>query len=421
MKTPLALYLRRRVAVQLPLGYASGLPYLLIGETLGMWMKDEGVSLKTIGVFTLCGLAYNFKLVWAPLIDRYQLPLLGRRRGWMLLFQLLLLGAIHLLGTAQPQQDPLRTASLAALVAFLSASFDIVVDAYKVDVLDGEERAPGVALAALGYRIGMFMAGAIALILADKHGWAVVYKGLSATMLVGVLATLVAPNPERELSRPRTLREAYVQPLAEFFARPMAGLIFGFIILFRFPYLATQPMNGPFLLELGFGKAQIGYWRKGVGLAATLLGGLVAGPAVARLGVLRALVIFGVLQALIHLSWAAMVFTGPQPWMLAIAVAVENFFIGLAVTAFDAYLMAQAKSSYSATQFAALAGVSSLGGRLLGATSGVVATSVGWPAFFIGTSILAIPALLLVRRLPAIADEHAAPAAPPPAAPAGSG
>jgi PAT family beta-lactamase induction signal transducer AmpG len=401
------LYLSRRVAVQLPLGYASGLPYLLIGETLITWLTTEGLSLKTVGAFTLCGLAYNFKLGWAPLLDGYPLPFLDRRRGWLLVFQIAVAFGIAALAGVDPKGPPLRTALVAAMLGFFAASQDIVVDAYRADVLQGEDRAPGLSLFNVGYRLGMLAAGGVALVLVKPLGWPAVYRALAATMVVGVLATLVAPSPTQKVSRPRSVVDAYVQPLSDLLGRKGARTIIAFVLLYRFGYLVAQPMNAPFLIKLGFSTAQLGYWRKGVGLIATLVGGLFAGPAVARLGTFRAMIVFGTTMALIHLSWVGLVYTGPQPWMLVITICVENFFIGLATTAFDAYLMQLTNASYSGTQFGALAGLSSLGGRLFGATSGVLAQTLGWPLFFGLTSLSAVPSLILATRLPreAAADE----------------
>lgn len=397
-----ASYWNRRVALQLPLGYASGLPYLLSGETLGAWMKTEGITLQAIGAFSMVGLAYTLKIAWAPLLDRFPLPLLGRRRGWLLAFQLALIAALIALGTAEPARAPLRTVALALLVAVLSASQDIVADAYRTDVLREEERSQGASLFTIGYRLGFLVAGAGALLLAQPLGWARDYRLISLSMGIGVVATLLAPEPERAVARPRSVVDAYLRPFDDLVRRPGALLIIAFVVLYRFGYALARPMNTPFLIELGFPTAAIGTYRKGVGLLATLLGGLIAGPAVARLGLKRALWIFGVALALVHLSWVALVYTGPQPFMLAISIAVENVFIGLSITAFDTYLMVLCNSSYSATQFAALAALSSAAGWLLGGGSGVLAHGLGWAAFFALTSVLAIPSLLMVRRLPEV-------------------
>ncbi len=404
------IYGNRRVALQLPLGFASGLPYLLVGETLGTWMTTEGVNLKTVGAFTLCGLAYNLKILWAPLVDRYPLPFLDRRRGWLLLFQVALAAAIFLLGGAAPQVSTLHTALLAVVVAFLSASQDIVVDAYRADLLQGDERAAGISLFTVGYRLGMLAAGAGALVLVHRFGWHAIYRGLALSMLIGIIATLLAPSPGPAAARPKNVVDAYVHPLKDLATRRGAIAIVAFVFLYRFGYLVAQPMNAPFLLKLGFTPGDLGYWRKGVGLIATLVGGLLAGPAVARLGVFRAMILFGATMALIHLSWIGLVYTGAKMWMLAITVGVENVLIGLATTAFEAYLMALCNASFSATQFAALTSVSSLGGRLFGATSGILATTLGWPLFFGLTSLSAVPSLLLAARLPKL-DAEGEPAA----------
>jgi PAT family beta-lactamase induction signal transducer AmpG len=222
------------------------------------------------------------------------------------------------------------------------------------------------------------------------------------SMTIGVAATLLAPEPERIIERPARVGDAFIGPVAEFFKRRgvvMALMVMGVIFFFRFGYMITTPMNSPFLIKLGFTPAELGYWRKGVGLIATLAGGLCAGPLVARLGTLRALLVFGITQALIHLSWVALVYTGPKWWMLAVTIGVENFFIGLAATAFDAYLLTLTNASFSATQFAAFNSLSSLSKPLFGSFSGKLAEALGWPLFFGLTSVTALPSLVLVLVL----------------------
>ena len=390
------LFFNRRVAIQLPLGYASGLPLLLTGETLGTWMATQQIDLKTIGVFTLVGLCYNVKFLWAPLLDRYPLPLLGRRRGWMLLFQLLLVAAIMGLGSVSASGATIATAAMAMAVALLGASLDVVIDGYRADLLRPEERAAGVSIFILGYRLGMLVAGAATLVLVRSFGWSHVYQLTAMTMLLGVVATMMAPEPAHIATPPRLLSDAYVKPFAELLLRRGAILLIAFVLLYRFAYSVAQPMGSPFLIQLGFTTMDIGVVKKGAGLIATLAGGLFAGAWVARLGTRRALLLFGVAQACIHLAWLGLYYRGPDPRMLMFTICCENFFIGLAATAFDAYLMALCNASYSATQYAVLSSLTTALGKLLGASSGALVVALGWPLFFIATSLAALPALLLL-------------------------
>lgn len=368
----------------------------MTGETLGTWMATRGVDLKTIGIFTLIGLSYNLKFLWAPLLDRYPLPLLGRRRGFMLVFQLLLIAAIIALGSCDPSGAPMRAAWLALGVAFLSASHDVVVDGYRADLLRPEERAAGVSIFILGYRLGMIVAGALTLVLVRSLGWANVYRLAALTLIIGVVATLCAPEPERIAAPPRKITDAYVRPFAELLSRRGAIIIIALVMLYRFGYSVAQPMSAPFLIQLGFTTLDIGVVKKGVGLVATLAGGLVAGAWVARLGMHRALLLFGIAQAIIHLGWLGLHYLGPDRSLLAITICVENFVIGLTATAFDAYLMALCNASFSATQYAVLSSLTTVGGKLLGASSGALVGVMGWPLFFVATSLAGLPSLLIL-------------------------
>lgn len=390
------LFINRRVGILLPLGYASGLPLLLTGETLGTWMATQKIDLKTIGAFTLVGLSYNLKFLWAPLLDRYPLPFLGRRRGFMLVFLLLLMAAIPALGSIDPRGAPGMTAAMAVVVALLGASFDVVVDGYRAELLRPEERAAGVSIFILGYRLGMLMAGAVTLVLLRSLGFRTVYLVSSLTLLIGVVATLLAPEPERPAAPAGLLTDAYVRPFAELLSRRGAVAVLALVMLYRFGYSVAHPMGSPFLIQLGFSTLDIGMVKKGAGLVATLAGGLCAGAGVARLGTRRALLWFGIAQALVHLAWLGLYYAGPDRSVLALTICTENFLMGLATTAFDAYLIALCNTSFSATQYAALSSLTTVGGKLLGASSGALVGWMGWPLFFVSTSLAGIPALLLL-------------------------
>lgn len=390
----------RRVVLQLLLGFASGLPLLLIGSTLSIWMTAEGVNLKTVGAFSLIGLPYSLKFIWAPLLDRYRLPLLGRRRGWLLLFQFLLIGAIAGLGLTDPRSHILGVAAAAGLLAFFAASQDIVTDAYRTDLLAPSERAAGTVTFVLGYRIGVLVAGALALILAEQLPWRSVYLVMAAFMLIGVLGTWLAPEPERELRPPRTLVDAVVHPFRDLFTRQRILVVVAFVVLYKFGHALLSGMASPFAVKWGFSKAEIGAITKGFGLGASIAGGLLAGVLVPRLPVRRGLLLFGSLLALTHLAYVALALSGKSYSLLVIAVGVDHFCTGLAIAPFDAYLMSLCNKKYSATQYALLTALSSVGARFLGASSGYLAESAGWAGFFLLTLLLAVPGLLLVLWIP---------------------
>jgi MFS transporter, PAT family, beta-lactamase induction signal transducer AmpG len=381
----------RRVAVQLPLGFAAGLPYLLSGQTLQTWMAHEKIDLGTVGLMTLVGLPYSLKFLWAPVIDRFALPWLGRRRGWMIVTQLLVAAAILVTGLL-----PIRAAAVAAVgLALLSATFDIANDAYRTDVLTEEERASGTAVYVTGYRIGMIAAGALALIIAGVSSWRVAYAVMAALMASTVVATLLAPEGPPS-QHPRTLLLAVILPLKDLFLRPGAVWILSLSVLFQVGYRMSQPMTQPFLLDLGFSLQEIGAVVKGLGLVATIAGGLVAGGLVARLGLWRSLVIFGLAQALSDAAYAMLAVTGKSHVGLVLTITVDNFCTGLATSAFVAFLMAQCNRALSATQYAILTSLSSVSGRVLGVPSGYLAQAIGWPMFFICTLAIGLPAIALV-------------------------
>lgn len=408
----------RRVALFIPIGFGAGLPLLLSGQTLQAWMTAENVSLKTIGIFGLVMLPYNFKFLWAPLLDRYRLPWLGRRRGWIVLAQLLVAGAIAFMGTLDPKNTTYAVATAAVALAFLSASQDIVVDAYRADVLPDHERASGAATYVMGYRIAILVAGAFALMLSEHLPWRTIYFGIAGLMAIGVVGTVVAPEPTAAAKPPRTLLDAVIKPLADLFRR--RGVLFAlfFILLYKFGDAVAEPMITPFLnRSLGFSMGEIGLLRKFVGFFATITGALLGGGLVVRLGMLRSLLIFGVLQAATNVTYLFLAVVGKSYALLVASVTLDNLASGLGTSAFVAYLMSLCDKRFSAFQYALLGSVSSIMGRLVGTSSGWVATSAGWPVFFGATIAAAIPALALVpllRGVGAPATEPAPAVAPAP-------
>ena len=390
----------RRIAAVALLGFASGMPLALTGGTLQAWMAVEGVDLKTIGIFSLVGLPYAFKFFWAPLLDRYALPFLGRRRGWILCSQFILMGLIILLGLSSPKETPLLVALIALFLTFTSASQDIVIDAYRTDVLREKERGLGVAVSVTGYRIAMLASGALALILAGSLGWRITYLLMAGLMAVGMLATFFGPEPEEVVCPPQSLKEAVSGPLSEFFERPAAWAFLALIILYKIGDAFAGSLTTAFLIRgPGFSIGEVGAINKGLGLVATIVGALYGGIMLARLGLYRSLMIFGILQAVSNLSFMVLAYFGKVYSMMVIAVAFENLAGGMGTAAFVAFLMALCDQRYTATQFALLSALASLGRIFVGPPSGYLSHEVGWVIFFFITFLAALPGLFLLLKM----------------------
>ncbi len=385
----------KRVGMLIALGFASGLPLALTRTTLSAWMTNAGVNLKTIGLFSLVTLPYSFKFVWAPLLDRFSFPLFGRRRGWMALTQVGLLLAVWTMADINPKNAPLAIAALAVVVAFLSASQDVVADAYRTDVLPPAERASGTSTWILGYRIAMLVSGAGALVLSDHMPWSRVYALMALLMIVGIVATWRAPEPE-VVRPPRTIADAVVKPFADFFSRKGAAAALAFVMLYRIGDTIAGGMVLPFLIKLGFSNSEIGYWSKGVGFAATIGGVMLGGGLVAKYGVRRCLLSFGVMLMVANTGYLALALHGKSVALLATAIGIDNVCGGMVDAAFAAFIMSLCNKSFSATQFALLSSASTIIGRIISAGSGWLAATVGWPAFFGITIGAAVPALLLL-------------------------
>lgn len=389
----------KRMAVLFLLGFSGGLPLLLTGQTLQAWMTAIGLDLGSIADLSAIGLAYTFKFAWAPLLDRYRLPFLGRRRGWCLALQLGLGVAIAVMGAIDPRTHPIELAALAVVVAVLSASQDVVIDAYKADVLAPHERAAGSAAYVLGYRLALLVTGTLALVMADHMPWRTIYMVMAVTMVIGVVATLIADEPLQRATPPRTLATAVVLPFTELWQRLGArgfALLIGFAALYRFGDYFVQALLITFLRDgAGFDFTTIGLVNKGVGFVGMAVGGVLAGSLVARLGVRRTLVAFGVLAAITNLLYSWLALTGHDLTVFCIAVAVDNVSYAFGTTAFLAVLMGACSPAVSATQFALLTSLSSVGQRLFGPLADDVVRWVDWPGFFAATAAMALPGLVL--------------------------
>jgi len=395
----LSIYARRRVALLLALGFSSGLPLALTSGTLQAWATVEGVSLQQLGFLTLIGSAYTLKFLWAPLVDRYAPPFLGRRRGWVLVTQLLLAAGIAGMGVFAPATHMVWLAALAVLVAFLSATQDIAFDAYSTDVLHKEERAAGAALKVLGYRLAMVVSGGLALIAADQWlGWQGMYFAMGGIMALCALATFAAPEPDTVVRAPHTLADAVALPLLEFFRRRGAVTLLLLIVLYKLGDAFAGALSTTFLLRgAGFSVSEVGAVNKVFGLSATIMGALVGGALMARLGLYRALLWFGVLQAVSNFGYWMLALSVPHVGFMAAVVAVENLCGGLGTAAFVALLMALCRQEFSATQFALLSALSAIGRTYLaGPLTPPLVESLGWPTFFALTVLIAVPGLLLL-------------------------
>jgi PAT family beta-lactamase induction signal transducer AmpG len=399
-------YANRRLLAVLFLGFSSGLPLALSAGTLQVWLATAEMDIRTIGLFGLVGLPYTLKFLWSPLMDRFVPPWLGRRRGWMLITQLLLAGAIVALGASRPEGDLPVMAALALVLAFCSASQDIAVDAYRADVLAPRERGLGAAYSVAGYRTALLISSAGALILADVIGWRETYWLMAALMLVGIIATLAGPAPAAE-RHPPDLRRAVVEPFSEFLTRPAAWLLLLAIVLYKLGDAFAGTLSSAFLIQaLEFSSSDVGLVSKGFGWAAILGGAFIGGALMLRLGLWRALLIFGVLQAVSNLAFMALAWYGHSYLGMILAVGIENLAGGMGTAAFVAFLMALCDHRYTATQFALLSALAAIGRVLVGPPAGYLVDATGWVWFFFITFVLAWPGVFLVYALRREIDER---------------
>lgn len=392
------VYSNRRVLSLFGLGFSSGLPYLLTGSTLQAWMTTQNVDLRVIGIFALVGFPYTLKFLWAPLMDRFTLPWMGRRRGWIVTTQLLLAGVILLLGASSPASMPWMVASMAVLVAFFSASQDIVVDAYRTDVLREKELGAGAATAVTGYRIALLVSGGMAFILADHLPWRFVYGLMAAIMVFNTFFTLWAPEPTEVAVPPKSIKEAVWGPLASYFRRPGAIEMLAFIVVYKLSDNLAGAMTTPFLLGLGFSLTDVGMATKFLGLASTILGALAGGSIISKIGINRSLWIFAFLQAVCHLSFTWLALAGKSYPLMVGAIAIENICGGMGTAAFTGFMMSLCDKRFSATQYALLTSLMALGRIVFQAPTGFLVQSLGWPVFYTVSLLGAVPGILLLPR-----------------------
>lgn len=386
-----------RIAAVLMLGFASGLPLALTGSTLQAWLTVSRVDIVTIAWFSWIGLPYALKFLWAPLMDRYAPPWLGRRRGWVVMTQLALIAGLLGMAVSSPTDELWMLGCAALWVAFFSASQDVVIDAYRTDALRAEERGMGAALSVFGYRMAMLASGALALILADQFGWRATYFLMAALMLTGMVTAFKAPEPDAVAAVPQSLADAVIQPLRDLLFRRGAIALLLLVMLYKFGDALAGTLTTAFLIRgVGFSLTDVGAVNKVLGLVSLLLGGIAGGLLLTRMRLVTALLAFGVLQAVSNLSFAWLAWVGKSYPLLVFTIGFENFTSGMGTAAFVAFAMALCNHSFSATQYALLSALASVGRIMFGPAAGGMVQGLGWDGFFLLTFVAALPGLGLV-------------------------
>lgn len=396
-----AAIFNRRMLICIFTGLASGLPLYILIQLVPAWLRTEGVGLKEIGFFTLVQLPYTWKFIWAPLLDRYTLPL-GRRRGWMLLAQLLLLVGVSLLGWFKPMDSLGAIAVLCCLIAVFSATQDIALDAYRRELLPDEELGLGNSIHVQAYRISGLLPGALSLILADQLPWSWVFIITAGYMLIALIMTLCIEEAISEPKAPKTIRQAVVEPFKEFVGRSNwsgALLILGFMFLYKLGDSMATALSTPFYIDLGFSLTEIGIVAKNAALWPSIIGGLMGGVLMLKIGINRALWLFGVVQLVTILGFALLASMGDNMAMLVVVIAMEYLGVGLGTAAFTAFIARATNPAYAATQFALFTALAALPRTLSSAISGLVIEQVGWVQFFLICTLLAVPGMLLLFKV----------------------
>jgi PAT family beta-lactamase induction signal transducer AmpG len=388
----------RRMLVALLMGFSGGLPLLLTLGVLQAWMKEGGVDLTWIGMITLVQIPYTWKFLWAPFLDRFIPPFLGRRRGWLLMSQIALMASIVGLGYSDPVKNTWMMIGAAVLVAFFSATQDIVIDAYRREDFPDEELGLGSSMYVYGYRLGMLLASGGGLILADYISFSQVYFIMALCLLPGVITTLLTPEPKVSVGIPRTMREAVVNPMVDYFSRNGAIWMLAFILMYKIGDTMASAITIPFYLEIGFSKTEIGTVVKFFGTAATLAGAALGGLLLLKLGINRGLWIFGILQALSTAGFAVLARIGYNISMLSGVIAFENLSSGMGTAAFVAFMASITNKKFTATQYALLTSLMGLPRALASSVTGVMAKNIGWESFFIFCTLIAIPGMLLLLK-----------------------
>jgi PAT family beta-lactamase induction signal transducer AmpG len=390
----------KRMVVILCLSFASGLPFNLTNFSLQAWLASEGLSIKTIGLFSLAALPYNIKFLWAPLLDRYRPPILGRRRGWILIYQAALALCIGVMGLSSPTKAPYALAGIAVLVAFLSASQDIVIDAYRVDAIPPSERALAAAAAAFGYRTAAMLAGAALVWVAAKVGWRLAFLCVACLMSATMAATIWAPEPVVPGHPPRTLADAVWQPLRALFEQKGMWGFLVLVLLYKVGDALALSLYSTFMIQgIGFSLEQLSIAGKLNMTVSTMIGVAFGGWVYLRWGTFRSLLVFGIGQALTNLLYVWLALAGRKVWLLALATSVDTMIGGMGQAAFVAFLVSLCSADYSATQYALLSALAVLPRNVTGAIAGALVPMIGWANFFTVTCLSAVPGLILLVLL----------------------
>ncbi|EEB76793.1 transporter, major facilitator family [marine gamma proteobacterium HTCC2148] len=391
--------LNRRMLICVFTGFASGMPLYVLFQLVPAWLREGGVSLAEIGLFALVGIPYTWKFVWAPLMDRWVPPFLGRRRGWMIMFQLALLLSIGVLGAYQPEKDIAVIAWIAFAVAFFSASQDVALDAYRREILPDKELGLGNSIHVQAYRISSLVPGSLSLILADSLPWSSVFWITAGFMAIGVAMSLVVAEPESEYPTAVGLREAVVAPFREYLTRrgwQGVLLVLGFMFLYKIGDNMATALATPFYLDLGFSKTEIGLVAKHAALWPAIVGGLLGGGLMIRLGINRSLWLFGVVQVLSILGFAVLATVGHSLSLLAAVISFEYLGVGMGTAAFTAFIARETSKVYAATQFALFTALAALPRTFANASTGIIVEQVGWAQFFLICALLALPGMALL-------------------------
>ncbi|MFT6051622.1 MAG: PAT family beta-lactamase induction signal transducer AmpG [Halioglobus sp.] len=394
--------LNRRMFICVLTGFTSGLPLYVLFQLVPAWLRESGVSLTEIGLFALVGIPYTAKFLWAPFLDRYVPPFMGRRRGWMLPCQIMLLLAIGAIGMFQPEQSTAVIAAIAVVIAFFSATQDVVIDGYRRELLSDQELGLGNAIHVQAYRISSLIPGSLALILADHLAWSLVFWVTGGFMAVGIAMTLWVDEPDTLLPQDKGLRNVIVAPFREYLdRRGWSNLCFvlAFMFLYKLGDNMATALSLPFYLDMGFSKTQIGLVAKNAALWPAIFGGLMGGLVMIKLGINRSLWLFGAVQILSILGYVVLASSGPILWMLGLVIAFEYLGVGLGTAAFTAYIARETSRTYAATQFALFTSIAAIPRTFANASTGFIVDEVGWELFFVLCALLAIPGILLLIKV----------------------
>ncbi len=386
------------IAVVTVLGFASGLPFPLIGGTLQAWLTTEGIDIKTIGIFTILTLPYSFKFLWSAIFDRFSIPGLGRRRGWIIICQILILFSIFLMITFTPKHL-LFFSILAAMIAFFSASQDISIDAYRTEVLRPEDRGIGASFAVTAYRIALIVGGGLCLLLADYLGWQTALTIISSLLILGVITTFWSDEPIG-IKKPTTMKESFVEPLRDLLKREKSIILLLFIVLYKIGDAYASSLSTAFFIRgIGFSLTEVGTVNKIGGLISAIAGSILGGFLLRKISLYKALISFGILQAVSNIMFMVLAIGGKNFSLFVSTVVIENLTGGMGTTAFLALLMGLCNRTFAATQYALLSSLASVGRVVISPTAGFIVESIGWPGFYFLTFLVAIPGLFLIISL----------------------